>query len=139
MLPTRSPERRLLVLRCAAWLCVGLIAYLSLTPIQVRTPAPAGVEHAIAYAGAAGLMALAYPSRSVWLIVGLLAAYSGLMELLQNLSPGRHPGFNGALWSSAGAVVGGCGTEIVFMVLRQARPFVDRTRRSSRHGELDRK
>ncbi len=94
-------------LRWAAWFCVVLIAYLSLTPVQMRTPAPAGVEHAIAYAGTAGLMVLAYPSRSVWSIVGLLVVYSGVMELLQNFSPGRYPGLDGVLSSSAGAVVGG--------------------------------
>jgi hypothetical protein len=99
-------DRRLLALRYAAWFCVILIAYLSLTPMQVRTPAPAGVEHAIAYAGTAGLMVLAYPWRSVWLIAGLLSIYGGLMELLQNFSPGRHPGLDGLLWSSAGALVG---------------------------------
>jgi VanZ family protein len=111
---------------------VGLIAYLSLTPLQVRTPAPAGVEHAVAYAGTAGLMVLAYTSRPVWLIVGLLAFYSVLMELLQNFSPGRHPGLDGVLWSSAGAIAGGWGSEIVSAILRRARPRVDRTPRSSR-------
>jgi VanZ family protein len=93
-------------LRYAAWFCVVLITYLSLTPVQVRTPAPAGVEHAVAYGGTAMLMALAYPSVAVWLIFGSLAIYSGLMELLQNISPGRHPGLDGVLWSSAGALVG---------------------------------
>ena len=114
-----APNRRLLSLRFAAWFCVILIAYLSLTPVQVRTPAPAGVEHAIAYAGTAVLTVLAYPAQSVALIVGSLALYSGLMELFQNFSPGRHPGLDGVLWSSAGAIVGGLGSEI----LRRARPF----------------
>ena len=113
-----GPNWRLLSLRFAAWFCVILIAYLSLTPVQVRTPAPAGVEHAIAYAGTAVLTVLAYPAQSVALI-GSLALYSGLMELFQNFSPGRHPGLDGVLWSSAGAIVGGLGSEI----LRRARPF----------------
>jgi VanZ family protein len=105
----RNPARRLFVLRCGAWSCVVLIAYLSLTPMQVRTPAPAGMEHAIAYAATAGLMVLAYRSRPVWLIAGLLAVYSGLMELLQNFVPSRHPGLDGVLWSSGGAIIGGIG------------------------------
>ena len=98
---------RRLAFRCAAWGCVVLIAYLSLTPVQVRTPAPAGLEHAVAYAGTALIMLLAYPSRPVWTVSTLLAAYSGLLELLQNFSPGRHPGIDGVLWSSAGAIAGG--------------------------------
>src|SRR5690348_12410931 len=96
-----------IALRCAAWFCVALIAYLSLTPVQVRTAAPAGIEHAVAYAGTALIMALAYASWRVWVICASLAAYSGLMELLQNFSPGRHPGLDGLLWSSSGAVLGG--------------------------------
>ena len=85
-----------------------LIAYLLLVPasIEMRTPAPSGVEHAVAYAGTAGLLILAYPVKPVWLIVGSLSAYSGLMELLQNFSPGRHPALDGVLWSSAGAILG---------------------------------
>jgi VanZ family protein len=41
------------------------------------------------------------------MIVGFLSLFSGLMELLQNFSPGRHPGLDGMLWSSTGAIVGG--------------------------------
>jgi VanZ family protein len=98
----------LLALRCSAWFCVLLLAYLSLIPqdLQMRTPAPPGLEHAIAYGGTAGLLVLAYPVRPVWLIMGSLSAYSGLMELLQSFSPGRHPGLDGLLWSSAGAIFG---------------------------------
>ena len=117
----------MLALRFAAWLCVGLIAYLSLTPLQVRTPAPAGLEHAVAYAGTASLMGLAYPSRSVWLIIGSLAAYGGLMELLQHLSPGRNPGLDGVLWSSAGAFLGGWTSDLTVRLVRRVRPPV--------HGE----
>jgi VanZ family protein len=77
------------------------------------------VEHAVAYAGTAVIMLLAYPSRPVWTVSTLLAAYSGLLELLQNFSPGRHPGIDGVLWSSAGAIVGG----LMAAVLRSRMPF----------------
>lgn len=113
-----SPDRRLLVVRCLAWLCVLLIAYLSLIPheMEIRTPVPPGVEHAIAYAGTAGLLVRAYPAQPVWLIIGSLSAYSGLMELLQTFSPGRHPGLDGMLWSSAGAIV--CGVLVALFRCR---------------------
>src|SRR5215216_2664818 len=41
--------------RVSAWICVAAIAYLSLVPhsMEIRTPMPAGLEHAIAYAGTA--------------------------------------------------------------------------------------
>jgi hypothetical protein len=102
-------ERRLATLRCAAWFCVFLITCLSLIPedLEMRTPAPPGVEHALAYGVTAGLLLLAYPVQPVWLLIGFLSAYSGLMEILQTFSPGRHPGLDGMLWSSAGATI--CG------------------------------
>jgi VanZ family protein len=70
-------------------------------------PAPPGVEHAFAYGVTAGLLVLGYSVQPVWLIIGALSAYSGLMELLQTFSPGRHPGLDGMLWSSAGTIFGG--------------------------------
>ena len=104
-----SPRRRLIIFRCSAWFCVFLIAYLSLIPqdLKMRTPAPPGLEHAFAYGVTAALLVLAYPVQPVWLIIGALSAYSGLMEFLQTFSPGRHPGLDGMLWSSAGAIFGG--------------------------------
>jgi VanZ family protein len=109
------PGRRLLALRCAAWFCVFLIAYLSLIPqdLEMRNPAPPGLEHAFAYGVTAGLLTVAYPVQSVWLIIGSLSAYSGLMEFLQAFSPGRHPGLDGMLWSSAGAIFGGLLVELL--------------------------
>src|SRR5215204_742451 len=52
-----------LVLRVLAWLCVALIALLSLIPQQMeaRTGLPGSIEHAIAYAGTAALLRLGYP------------------------------------------------------------------------------
>src|SRR5215212_7584111 len=110
-----SPKRRLLIFRCSAWFCVFLIAYLSIIPqdLEIRTPAPPGVEHAFAYGVTAGLLILAYPVQPIWLIIGLLSAYSGLMEFLQAFSPGRHPGLDGLLWSSAGAIFGGLLVELL--------------------------
>jgi hypothetical protein len=70
-------------------------------------PCTPGLEHAFAYGVTAGLLVLAYPVQPVWRIIGSLSAYSGLMELLQTFSLGRHPGLNGVLWSSAGTIIGG--------------------------------
>jgi hypothetical protein len=76
-----SSKRRLLALRCSAWFCVFLIAYLSLIPpnLEMRTPAPPGLEHAFAYGVTTGLLVLAYPVQPGWLIIGALSAYSGVM------------------------------------------------------------
>jgi hypothetical protein len=111
-------KHRLFIFRCSAWFCVFLITYLSIIPkdLEMRTPAPPGVEHAFAYGVTAGLFVLAYPIWSGWLILGLLSTYSGLMELMQIFSPGRHPGLDGMLWSSAGAIFG-----TVSVILLRAR------------------
>ncbi|MGF9763412.1 hypothetical protein AAII07_50595 [Microvirga sp. 0TCS3.31] len=114
-----SSKHRLLVFRCSAWFCVFLIAYLSLIPedLEMRTPAPPGLEHAFAYGVTAGLLVLAYSAQPVWLVIGLLSAYSGLMEFLQTFSSGRHPGLGGMLWSSAGAIFGA----VLIALLRSRR------------------
>jgi VanZ family protein len=95
------------VLRLSAWGCVGLIAVLSLLPAQemVRTSLGGHVEHATAYAGTAALLRLSYPTR--WKqIAAALVIYAGLLELLQNFSPDRHPTVADWLSSSTGALTG---------------------------------
>ena len=115
-----SAVRSRVLLRGAAWLSVVVIAYLSLIPhsMEVRTPLPPGIEHAVAYAGSAALLTLAYPTRTAWMIAAWLFAYSGVLELLQSLSPGRHPGLAGALWSGAGAALGA----FLVQAVRELRP-----------------
>jgi len=59
----------------------------------------------IAYFGTAILFAVSYPWRSPVILIALLG-YASLLEMLQNLSPGRGPRFSDALASSAGAILG---------------------------------
>jgi hypothetical protein len=102
--------------RVSGWACVALIAYLSLAPheMQVMTGlpefmedfVPAGMEHIIAYAGTAFFLRLGYPRQSFWRISLALFIYSAGLELLQALSPGRHPGLDGALQSGMGTLLG---------------------------------
>lgn len=88
--------------------CVILITVLSLLPgsWQERTSLPGPVEHFIAYSGTGFILALFLPRRLLWPAAVLLAAYSGLMEILQNFSPGRDPAVRDFLVSSAGAFFG---------------------------------
>jgi VanZ family protein len=104
---------------------VFLIAYLSLVPdgMEVRTAMLPGLEevaanksirdglewleHAVAYAGTVVVSALAYPTQPIKVIIAMMCGYASMLELLQAFSPGRDPGLDGALASSAGAVIGG--------------------------------
>jgi hypothetical protein len=88
------------------WLCIALIAVLSLLPADdlVRTSVGGYAEHAIAYAGTALLLSFGYRAP---LRVGLaLFVYAGSLELLQALSPDRHPGLDGWAASSVGVLIG---------------------------------
>jgi VanZ family protein len=95
------------ILQAVAWFCVVLIAYLSLVPeeLEVRTGISGKLEHVAAYLGTSALLALSYP-RKPWLIVLGLAAYGGLLEVLQSLSPGRTPSILDASASWSGAILG---------------------------------
>lgn len=79
-------------MRLAAWLCIALLAYLSLVPdrFQTRTGAPTQLEHFIAYFGTASFLMLGYPRKKALAAV-LLMAYGCLLELGQLISPGRFP------------------------------------------------
>lgn len=98
-----SPLGRALIV-----ICVILITILSLLPgsWQERTSLPGPVEHFIAYSGTGLILSLVLPRRWLWVATALLAAWSGLMEILQNFSPGRDPAVRDFLVSSAGAFFG---------------------------------
>jgi VanZ family protein len=96
------------VIRIGAWGCVVLIAVLSLLPAQemVRTSLGGHIEHATAYAGTAALLRLSYPAWKWPRMAAALSTYAGLLEILQNFSPGRHPAILDWLSSSTGALLG---------------------------------
>ncbi len=96
------------VLRPAAWGCVLLLAVLSLLPAEemVRTSLDGHIEHAIAYAGTALLIGLSYPTWGWKRMAIALVIYAGVLEFLQNFSPGGHPAVLDWLSSSTGVLIG---------------------------------
>ena len=96
--------------RSAAWPCIGLLAVLSLMPGEQLTRTSLGgcAEHAIAYAGAAFITALAYGRQGLARLIFLFTAYAGLLEFLQRYSPGRTSSVGDFLYSAAGILIG-CG------------------------------
>jgi VanZ family protein len=110
--------------RVSAWICVAAIAYLSLVPhsMEIRTPFPSGVEHAIAYAGTAALLKLGYSRQALGVIASALFAYSGVLEVLQTFVGGRHSEVIGALWSGGGALLGAFAAKAILSLRRAPSP-----------------
>ena len=96
------------------WIALGylgitLIATLSLLPASFRPHSGLGgqYEHFIAYALVGGALGLGYRTIRLQLISLLvLIAVAAMLEVLQNLIPGRNPELFGFLASSLGACFG---------------------------------
>jgi VanZ family protein len=89
---------------------VLVIAVLSLLPADamVRTGIDGRIEHFIAYAGTMLIAGIGYGmQRGGLLKMAALCAYAGVLETLQNFSPGRHPSVLDFMASSSGVLVGG--------------------------------
>ena len=93
----------------AGYVGYGMIVVLSLLPGQARPHTGLGgeYEHWIAYALVGGAFGLGYATARARLIAGsALTASAAILELVQNLIPGRTPELEGFLASSAGAWAG---------------------------------
>ena len=99
-------------LRVLTWLCVVVLAVLSLTPGEeiepLRTDLASQVEHIIAYAGSGAIAMAGYGLNrgAVW-VIGSLWVYAGILEYLQHFSPGRNPAIVDFAASAFGALCGG--------------------------------
>jgi VanZ family protein len=107
------------MLRYATWFCIILLAVLSLLPTEemVRTGLPGRLEHFIAYAGSATVTTGGYGDRySITRVIGFYWVYAGILEYLQQFSPGRHS----SIWDfSASALVAFCGALAVALFARR--------------------
>ena len=113
------------ILSILTWSCVCLLAVLSLLPAQemVRAGIPGEFEHFAAYAGSTSIAAAAYGrSCNVMGIIGLFWGYAGLLEYLQQFSPGRHPAFTDFAASAAGALSGGLAIGLLMYRLSKGMP-----------------
>jgi VanZ family protein len=112
-------------LRFLTWVCVVLLAVLSLTPLEeieaVRTDLPGQVEHIIAYAGSTAMAMAGYGlNRGAVRVIGCFWLYAGVLEYLQNFSPGRNPALVDFAASAIGALCGG----VAVVLLWRWRPAV---------------
>jgi VanZ family protein len=99
-------------LRFLTWICLVFLAILSLMPLEeieaVRTDLPGQIEHIIAYAGSTAIAMAGYGlTRGAARIIGFFWVYAGILEYLQNFSPGRNPALVDFAASAFGALCGG--------------------------------
>jgi VanZ family protein len=87
--------------------CIVLLAILSLLPgdMMVRTGLNTRLEHVIAYLGTTIVVLAANRSRlQLSRPTTALIAYAGVLEIVQNLSPGRRPSVLDFIASSFGVI-----------------------------------
>jgi VanZ family protein len=97
-------------LRFLTWACVVVLGFLSLLPAQdmVRTELPGQLEHFAAYAGSGAIAVAGYGlNRGAVRVIGSFWLYAGILEYLQNFSPGRNPALVDFAASALGAMCGG--------------------------------
>ncbi|MDX2202331.1 MAG: VanZ family protein [Hyphomicrobiaceae bacterium] len=91
-----------------AGLCCVLVAVLSLLPADEmrRTGAGGHLEHLAAYAATACLCRLATCRMRTTTLALCLCGYAGVLELLQQLAPGRSSKVEDFAFSAAGVAIG---------------------------------
>lgn len=90
------------------WLALGLIAFVTLSPIGDRPSiASPHLEHFAAFALVGLAFALAYPNRVLLVVAIVIGAALGL-EALQLLTPDRHGRVADALVKALGGISGIC-------------------------------
>ena len=99
---------------------------LSLLPLEeieaVRTDLPGQIEHSIAYAGSTAVAMAGYGlSQGAARIIGCFWLYAGILEYLQNFSPGRNPALVDFAASAFGALCGGVAAVLLWRY-RSAKP-----------------
>ena len=102
-----------------AWISLGYIAYVTLSPIGLRPIAihnhPA-YERFAAYAILGILFGLAYPRR-IWTVVCIVVGAAMALEGLQHLTPGRHGQLADLLEKASGGLFGILSAEVARRVV----------------------
>ena len=95
------------LVQCFAWLTIGFLVFSSLVPGQFRPSIGlfGGLEHALAYAVAAGIFTVSYHSRGWSVLIGL-STLAGLLEILQWFASGRHSQFADFFAGCLGVIAG---------------------------------
>jgi VanZ family protein len=110
MTKSKSPfSTQVFVLRGLGWISVATIAVLSLVPGSERPHvlATGQLEHFVAYAGTAGLLAAGYTEKGQLIGISvLLPVYAAFLETLQIFVPGRNAQMIDAAAGTIGSWIG---------------------------------
>ena len=93
--------------RAGAWLAFAAVIFVTLSPIGYRPQdiVSTNFDRAAAYAVLSGLFIIAYP-RQRWIVAALVILTAGGAEMLQWLSPTRHPHLLDVAFKVAGGIAG---------------------------------
>ena len=102
------------LLRVSAWICLAVIALVTLGPPDLRPESglPPHVERFAAFAVAGTLFAAAYP-RYILFAAAIVLGAAVLFELLQLLAPHRHGTLPDASVKVVGGLFGLCAGRVV--------------------------
>jgi VanZ family protein len=113
------PQGTAAMLRVTSLLCIVLLAVLSLLPANdmVRTGLPGKFEHFVAYAGSATITVGGYGDRYGTIgVISFYWVYAGILEFLQQFSPGRHP----STWDFTASAFGAlCGATVATLLAKR--------------------
>ena len=100
--------------RCAAWLLLVVIAFVTLSPIELRpdTEGPPDFERFAALTAVGGAFCLGYPKLGFRILVPVIAII-GLLEVAQDFVPSRHGEFEDGVVKASGALFGGALAELI--------------------------
>ncbi len=96
----------LTIVRTAGLLAVMTIAVLSLVPGYLRPSVPIAFQHFIAYFIAAVLLSFGYCNWNPAVIASPMSLYALVLEIAQNVIPGRTPALMDFAEGAIGTVVG---------------------------------
>lgn len=95
------------VMRPLAWLVLGGIVFVTVSPINLRphTVTTVDFDRALAYAVTGFIFVLGYPKQ--WKLIVVLLAFGAIaIEALQYLSPSRHARLHDGIIKGIGAALG---------------------------------
>lgn len=117
-----APLCSTVILRIAAWICLGFVALVSVAPLALRPQifAEPNIERLGAFALLSLLFCLSYPQRLVAMTF-LMISTAALLELAQTFTVDRHGRLSDMVVKMAGALLGVVVARVMIRAATRAR------------------